>query len=160
MEENQQVLEIQNVLVEKSQDMEYAPIFLFNQAGEVVGDDLEAPVKDVFKSGDTVIAYIGTAAPPEVQNKGKFVKKDITNKSGVEVRVVMTTRWLRQKVCFPDKRLYSIDFCKWSKTIEVYWYLVFIFSFVDLILCAGQLRRNSRVRRSTWEKCTTWKGYI
>ena len=41
------------------------------------------------------------------------LKKDITNKSGVEVRVVLTTRFLRQKVSFPDKRLSSIDFNKW-----------------------------------------------
>ena len=121
MQEDQQVLEIQNVLVEKKPDMDSEAVFLFNQAGEMTGDELEAKVKDVLRSGDTVVAYIGTAIPTENQDKAKVVKKDINNKSGVEVRLVMTTKWFRQKVCFPEKRLYSIDFSKWSKTVEVYW---------------------------------------
>lgn len=68
-----------------------------------------------------MIAYIDTDAPTEEKDMWKSVKKNITNMSDVEVRVVMTTKWRGQKVSFPVKRLYSIDFSKWSKTIEVYW---------------------------------------
>ena len=119
MEENQQVWEIQDVLAETRLDLKCSAIFFFNQAEEV--EDLEAPVKDVFKSGDFVIAYIGAFAPPESKNKGK-TPKNIVNKSDVDVRVVMKTKFRRIKVAFSAEKLAAIDFNKWSETIEVYWY--------------------------------------
>ena len=82
-------------------------------------------MKEVFKSGDIVVAWIDNDidAPPSAKDKGRGSKKEIVNESGVKIKVVLKQFW--QKVYFAGEMLHAIDFNKWSKKIEVYWYTYF-----------------------------------
>ena len=117
MEPDQPIYEIQLMLADKRPDLFEDAMFYFNQAARV---NREALVKDVFKSGDTVVAYLGTAAPVDGMDQGKELKKQIDNQSGGRVKIRVKKNF-GPKICVPEERLYSIDFNTWSKTIEVYW---------------------------------------
>ena len=126
MEEDQPVLRLHDILAEQRPYLAEEAMFFYNQSVQV--EELETPVKEVFKSGDTVVACIETAPPADMKDKGWGGRKQIDNRSGVEVMVPL--RQFGGKVSFPGDRLHSINFNKWSKKIEVYWYLYFFPKFL------------------------------
>ena len=124
MDGDKPVWMIQDALCEKEPELEYEAMFFYNQAEEV--DDHQATVK-VFKSGDVVTVFMGEIAPPEQQDKGRKRCRSIANYSGMDVRLGIVSKWLRRKMYFSDT-LHSIDFDKWSRSIEVYWYSLSLFN--------------------------------
>ena len=121
MEGNRPVREIQEILAEKRPELGEEAMYVFN--GPVQVEELETPVMEVFKSGDTVLAWINNDmdAPSTTKDKGWGPKRAIGNESGVEIKLRL--KHFGRKVCFSDDMLHAIDFNKWSKRVEVYWYL-------------------------------------
>ena len=120
MDGDKPVWRIQDALCEKQPELEYEAMFFYNQAEEV--EDHRAAVKEVFRSGDVVTVYLGEIPPAEHQDKRGRRWRAITNCSGVDVRLVLTTKQLRKKMYFTDEMLHSIDFDNWSWSFEVFWY--------------------------------------
>ena len=126
MDGDKPVWMIQNALCEKQPELEYEVMSFYNQTEEV-DDDVQATVK-VFKSGDVVTVFMGDMPPPELQDKGSQRCRSITNCSGLNVRLVLMTKLFRKKNYFCDDMLHSIDFDKWYRSIEVYWYPLLLFN--------------------------------
>ena len=117
--EDKEVGEIQDLL-RKSDRPELKKVMFFYNGVENLEEQLELPVKEIFKNGDVVTVYLGAIPPPGREERAAGNSKNIRKMCEMEIR--MTLRTWRHEQHFSDETIKAIDFDNYNKKIEIYWY--------------------------------------
>ena len=137
--EDKEVGEIQDLL-RKSDRPELKKVMFFYNGVENLEEQLELPVKEIFKNGDVVTVYLGAIPPPGREERAAGKSKNIRKMCEMEIR--MTLRTWRHEQHFSDETIKAIDFDNYNKKIEIYWY-----SYNTLLMSLNALLVGIRVTK-------------
>ena len=131
--EDKEVGEIQDLL-RKSDRPELKKVMFFYNGVENLEEQLELPVREIFKNGDVVTVYLGAIPPLEFEQRAAENSKNIKKMCEREIMMTLRTKFWRNETHISDERIYAIDFDNFDKKIELYWYLYNTFMFFIKVL--------------------------